>query len=49
MDAAEGANKVQTCPTPFHDIGKSGESRIPRNRAKASDHTTPHDTAKMGS
>lgn len=49
IDALESANKVQTCPTPFHDIGKSTESRILSNRAKSPDPATPYDTPKMGS
>jgi hypothetical protein len=46
---AQSANKVQTCPTPFCNIGKSGKSRILSNRAKSPDPTTPQDTPKMGS
>ena len=49
IDALESANKVQTCPTPFHDIAKLSESSIPSNRAKSPDLTTPHNTPKMGS
>jgi hypothetical protein len=49
ISTVESANKVQTCPTPFHDTGKSSEGRILSNRAKSPDQTTPHDTPKMGS
>lgn len=46
IDALKSANKVQTCPTPFHDIDKSSESQIPSNRAKSPDPTTPQNTPK---
>lgn len=46
---SRGANKVQTCPTPFRDTGKSSKSRIVSNRAKSTDPTTPHNTPEMGS
>jgi glutathione S-transferase len=29
IDALKSANKVQTCPTPFHDIGKSSKAESP--------------------
>jgi hypothetical protein len=31
---ADSRSKVQTCSTPFHDVGKSGESQILSNRAR---------------
>lgn len=49
IDALKSANKVQTWSTPFHDIGKSGESQIPSNRAKSTDPATPQNTPEMGS
>ena len=45
----ESANKVQTCPTPFHDTANLGESPIPSNRAKSTDSATPQNTPEMGS
>ena len=45
----QGANKVQTCPTPLGDTRKSPVRRILSNRAKSQVATTPHDTPKMGS
>ena len=45
----EGANKVQTSPTPFRTTTSVGETPIFSNRAKSTDSATPHDTPKMGS
>lgn len=41
--------KVQTCPTPSHDTGKSSKNRIRSNRVKSSDATTLQNTPKIGS
>lgn len=49
IDVLKSANKVQTCPTPFHDMGKSTKRRIFSNRAKPTDPATLHDTPEMGS